>query len=210
MFHHDIEMRWLTRRPACGHSAKSTHLRVRRLPPADLGTAGTIRGQQAGVKWRPTPTAGQLQPRYRLLPQRLARSTTPSAEIDPWIAKTLRRARTQPRRQDAHRRRDRTRGRKHSRPPAAGRNLLLRRRRPAETSSKPPPIPTPSRKPHGWSGYAALPSPIATIVHSSGRPPLTSVLPWHPPSLLQRDQRMGARRLPRAASFKHLQRPGSR
>ena len=41
-----------------------------------------------------------------------------------------RRARTQPRRQDAHRRRHRTRGRKHPRPPAAGRNLLLRRRRP--------------------------------------------------------------------------------
>ena len=41
--------------------------------------------------------------------------------------------------------------------------------------------------------------PIATMSMSSGRPPLTFVLPWNPPNLLQ-PQRMGARRLPRAAS----------
>ena len=64
-----------------------------------------------------------------------------------------RRARTQPRRQDAHRRRHRTRGRKHPRPPAAGRNLLLRRRRP-RTLRRNRPIPTPSRKPKAGPALA--------------------------------------------------------
>ena len=75
--------------------------------------------------------------------------------------------------QDAHRRRHRTRGRKHPRaacgwpksPPTAPPT--------SDTSSKPPPIPTPSRKP--TAGPATLRSPpIATMSMSSGRPPLTS------------------------------------
>ena len=87
--------------------------------------------------------------RYRLLPQRLAarpqaarQHGRPRAQpvvgpggnrrgqpsIPDQRRSSYRRARTQPRRQDAHR--HRTRGRKHPRPPAAGRNLLLRRRRP--------------------------------------------------------------------------------
>ena len=54
---------------------------------------------------------------------------------------------------------------------ADGRNLLLRRAD-LGTSSKPPPIPTPSRKP--TAGPATLRSPPATMSMSSGRPPLTS------------------------------------
>ena len=132
--------------------------------------------------------------RYRLLPQRLAarpqaarQHGRPRAQLvvgpggnrrgQPSIPdqrrSSHRRARTQPRRQDAHRRRHRTRGRKHPRPPAAGRNLLLRRPPTSDTSSKPPPIPTPSRKP--TAGPATLRSPpIATMSMSSGRLPLTS------------------------------------
>ena len=132
--------------------------------------------------------------RYRLLPQRLAarpqaarQHGRPRAQpvvgpggnrrgqpsIPDQRRSSHRRARTQPRRQDAHRRRHRTRGRKHPRPPAAGRNLLLRRRRPRTLRRKPPPIPTPSRKP--TAGPATLRSPpIATMSMSSGRPPLTS------------------------------------
>ena len=93
----------------------------------------------------------QKQLGYRLLPQRLAarpqaarQHGRPRAQpvvglggnrrgqpsIPDQRRSSHRRARTQPRRQDAHRRRHRTRGRKHPRPPAAGRNLLLRRRRP--------------------------------------------------------------------------------
>ena len=88
-----------------------------------------------------------------------------------------RRARTQPRRQDAHRRRHRTRGRKHPRPPAAGRNLLLRRRRPRTLRRNRPPIPTPSRKP--TAGPATLRSPpIATMSMSSGKTAAHLVLPW--------------------------------
>ena len=67
----------------------------------------------------------------------------------------------------------------------------------SDTSSKPPPIPTPSRKP--TAGPATLRSPpIATMSMSSEdrRSPRPAV---DPPSLLQ-PQRMGARRLPRAAS----------
>ena len=51
-----------------------------------------------------------------------------------------------------------TRGRKHPRPPAAGRNLLLRRRRPQDTSSKPLADPDAIAKTDGWSGYAAVPA----------------------------------------------------
>ena len=107
-----------------------------------------------------------------------------------------RRARTQPRRQRLLIFGDRTRGRKHPRPPAAGRNLLYGPPT-SDTSSKPPPIPTPSRKP--TAGPATLRSPpIATMSMSSKdrRSPRPAV---DPPSLLQ-PQRMGARRLPRAAS----------
>ena len=67
----------------------------------------------------------------------------------------------------------------------------------SDTSSKPPPIPTPSRKP--TAGPATLRSPpIATMSMSSEdrRSPRPAL---DPPSLLQ-PQRMGARRLPRAAS----------
>ena len=83
-------------------------------------------------------------------------------------------------------------GRKHP----IGRNLLLRRRRPRDTSSKPPPIPTPSRKPTAGPGYAAVPADRHNV---HGREHRRSPRAVDPPSLLQ-PQRMGARRLPRAAS----------
>ena len=70
-----------------------------------------------------------------------------------------------------------------ARPPAAGRNLLLRRRRPRTS------IPT-----------AELNRLSIATMSTSGRPPLTSSA-VDPPNLLQR---MGARRLPRLRR-KHLQ-----
>ena len=88
-----------------------------------------------------------------------------------------RRARTQPRRQDAHRRRHRTRGRKHPRPPAAGRNLLLRRRRPRTLRRNRRRSRRHREKP--TAGPATLRSPpIATMSMSSGRPAAHLVLPW--------------------------------
>ena len=60
-------------------------------------------------------------------------------------------------------------GRKHPRPPAAGRNLLLRRRRP-RTLRRNRRRSRRHAKTDGWSGYAAV--PIATMSMSSGRPPL--------------------------------------
>ena len=191
-----------------GAAQKSTHLRVRRLPPADLGDGRDDPARQQAAAHRLVlgrlPDGDPLQrhlcpaapetARYRLLPQRLAarpqaarQHGRPRAQLvvgpggnrrgQPSIPdqrrSSHRRARTQPRRQDAHRRRHRTRGRKHPRPPAAGRNLLLRRRRPRTLRRNRPPIPTPSRKP--TAGPATLRSPpIATMSMSSGRPPLTS------------------------------------
>ena len=130
--------------------------------------------------------------RYRLLPQRLAarpqaarQHGRPRAQpvvgpggnrrgqpsIPDQRRSSHRRARTQPRRQDAHRRRHRTRGRKHPRPPAAGRNLLLRRRRPRTLRRNR----RRSRRQKPTAGPATLRSPpIATMSMSSGRPPLTS------------------------------------
>ena len=84
-----------------------------------------------------------------------------------------RRARTQPRRQDASSSAPSNSGTETSQaacgwpksPPTAPPT--------SDTSSKPPPIPTPSRKP--TAGPATLRSPpIATMSMSSGRPPLTS------------------------------------
>ena len=141
-------------------------------------------------------SALQLQKtaRYRLLPQRLAarpqaarQHGRPRAQLvvgpggnrrgQPSIPdqrrSSHRRARTQPRRQDAHRRRHRTRGRKHPRPPAAGRNLLLRRRRPRTLRRNRRRSRRHREKP--TAGPATLRSPpIATMSMSSGRPPLTS------------------------------------
>ena len=67
----------------------------------------------------------------------------------------------------------------------------------SDTSSKPPPIPTPSRKPTAGAGYAAVPaeSPQCPCRREDRRSPRPAV----DPCLLQ-PQRMGARRLPRAAS----------
>ena len=141
-------------------------------------------------------SALQLQEtaRYRLLPQRLAarpqaarQHGRPRAQpvvglggnrrgqpsIPDQRRSSHRRARTQPRRQDAHRRRHRTRGRKHPRPPAAGRNLLLRRRRPRTLRRNRRRSRRHREKP--TAGPATLRSPpIATMSMSSGRPPLTS------------------------------------
>ena len=67
----------------------------------------------------------------------------------------------------------------------------------SDTSSKPPPIPTPSRKP--TAGPATLRSPpIATMSMSSGRPPLTSSCRGSTKS--SPTSKDGRRRLPRAAS----------
>ena len=111
-----------------------------------------------------------------------------------------RRARTQPRRQDAHRRRHRTRGRKHPRPPAAGRNLLLRRRRPLDSLRL---YRRRSRRhreePDGLVRLRCGPRRSPQCPCLSRRPAARLVLLVNPPSLLQ-PQRMGARRLPRAAS----------
>ena len=198
----------------CGHEkgfgrcAEKPHLRVRRLPPADLGDGRDDPARQQAAAHRLVlgrlPDGDPLQrhlcpaapetARYRLLPQRLAarpqaarQHGRPRAQLvvgpggnrrgQPSIPdqrrSSHRRARTQPRRQDAHRRRHRTRGRKHPRPPAAGRNLLLRRRRPRTLRRNRRRFPTPSRKP--TAGPATLRSPpIATMSMSSGRPPLTS------------------------------------
>ena len=190
-----------------GAAQKSTHLRVRRLPPADLGDGRDDPARQQAAAHRLVlgrlPDGDPLQrhlcpaapetARYRLLPQRLAarpqaarQHGRPRAQpvvgpggnrrgqpsIPDQRRSSHRRARTQPRRQDAHRRRHRTRGRKHPRPPAAGRNLLLRRRRP-RTLRRNRRRSRRHRETDGWSGYAAVP-PIATMSMSSGRPPLTS------------------------------------
>ena len=135
--------------------------------------------------------------RYRLLPQRLAarpqaarQHGRPRAQpvvgpggnrrgqpsIPDQRRSSHRRARTQPRRQDAHRRRHRTRGRKHPRPPAAGRNLLLRRRRPRTLRRNR------RRSRRHRENRRLVPAtlrspPIATMSMSSGRPPLTSSCP---------------------------------
>ena len=129
--------------------------------------------------------------RYRLLPQRLAaRPQAARQHVDPernslsglvenrrgqpsipdQRRSSHRRARTQPRRQDAHRRRHRTRGRKHPRPPAAGRNLLLRRRRP-RTLRRNRRRSRRHRENRRLVRLRCGPPPIATM---SIRPPLTS------------------------------------
>ena len=206
-----IEMRWPDSFVCtCGHekgsAQKSTHLRVRRLPPADLGDGRDDPARQAAahrlVLGR-LPDGDPLQrhlcpaapetARYRLLPQRLAarpqaarQHGRPRAQpvvgpggnrrgqpsIPDQRRSSHRRARTQPRRQDAHRRRHRTRGRKHPRPPAAGRNLLLRRRRPRTLRRN-------RRRSRRHRENRRRPAmlrspPIATMSMSSGRPPLTS------------------------------------
>ena len=135
--------------------------------------------------------------RYRLLPQRLAarpqaarQHGRPRAQLvvgpggnrrgQPSIPdqrrSSHRRARTQPRRQDAHRRRHRTRGRKHPRPPAAGRNLLLRRRRP-RTLRRNRRRSRRHRETDGWSGYAAVPADRHNV-HVVGKTAAHLVLPW--------------------------------
>ena len=209
-----IEMRWPDGFvcPACGHekgcgaAQKSTHLRVRRLPPADLGDGRDDPARQQAAAHRLVlgrlPDGDPLQrhlcpaapetARYRLLPQRLA--------ARPQAARQHGRPRAQPvvgpggnrrgqpsipdQRRSSHRR-ARTqprgkmlivgaieRGRKHPRPPAAGRNLLLRRRRP-RTLRRNRRRSRRHREP--TAGPATLRSPpIATMSMSSGKPPLTS------------------------------------
>ena len=82
---------------------------------------------------------------------------------------------------------DRTRGRKHPRPPRLGygaADLGL-----VETAADPDAI----AKTDGWSGYAAVPADRHNVhVREDRRSPRPAV---DPPSLLQ-PQRMGARRLP--------------
>ena len=96
-----------------------------------------------------------------------------------------------------YRRRHRTRGRKHPRPPAAGRNLLLRRRRPRTLRRNR----RRSRRHRENRRLVRLRcgprrSPQCPCRREDRRSPRPAV---DPPSLLQ-PQRMGARRLPRAAS----------
>ena len=190
-----------------GAAQKSTHLRVRRLPPADLGDGRDDPARQQAAAHRLVlgrlPDGDPLQrhlcpaapetARYRLLPQRLAarpqaarQHGRPRAQpvvgpggnrrgqpsIPDQRRSSHRRARTQPRRQDAHRRRHRTRdgnipGRLRlseiSSYGAADLGHFV------ETAADPDAI----AKTDGWSGYAAVP-PIATMSMSSGRPPLTS------------------------------------
>ena len=180
------------RLPACGHekgwALRRTHLRVRRLPrgtagrsctPAKLpltvwfwaaylvATHSNVQRQQLGIdRSVRSPTSLRQHGRPRRNPlSGLVEIDEASLRIDPptvW-------ARTQPRRQDAHRRRHRTRGRKHPRPPAAGRNLLLRRRRPriVETAA----IPTPGR-------LVRLRSVPADRQSMSREDPAQLVLPW--------------------------------
>ena len=240
-----IEMRWPDGFvcPACGHEKgwalrrKAAHLRVRRLPPADLGDGRDDPARQQAAAHRLVlgrlPDGDPLQrhlcpaapetARYRLLPEALGRSptscapawSTPSAtRCRAWWKSTRpafhsgrakrlrsshRRARTQPRRQDAHRRRHRTRGRKHPRPPAAG------RRSPesygaaelghfVETAADPDAI----AKTDGWSGYAAVPADRHNV-HVVGKTAAHLVLPGSTKSSPTSSE-MGARRLPRAAS----------
>ena len=136
--------------------------------------------------------------RHRLVPQRLAaRSQAASGNGGPRAQSTVgsgrnrrgqpplshqersprRRAGAQPRRQNADHRRHRTRGPKHARPPAAGRNLLLRRCRPRPLRPKLPPTSTPQRKPTAGPATPEFPQ-IATKSMSSARPPAHLVLPW--------------------------------
>ena len=84
----------------------------------------------------------------------------------------------QPRRQDADRRRHRTRGRKHARPSAGWPNSppTVPPTSDLRASSKPPPIPTPLPRTDGWSGYVSVPQ-TATKCMSSARPPLISSFP---------------------------------
>ena len=197
-----IEMRWPDGFvcPACGHEkgwALRRKVRVRRLPPADLGDdparqrcrSPSGSGPLMATHSNGISAAAPETARYRLLPQRLAarpqaarQHGRPRAQLvvgpggnrrgQPSIPdqrrSSHRRARTQPRRQDAHRRRHRTRGRKHPRPPrlaeisSYGAADLGH----VETAAD-------SRKP--TAGPATLRSPpIATMSMSSGRPPLTS------------------------------------
>ena len=85
-----------------------------------------------------------------------------------------------------------TRGRKHPRPPAAGRNLLLRRRRPRTLRRNR------RRSRRHRENRRLVRLRCGPRRSRPGRPPLTCPA-VDPPSLLQ-PQRMGARRLPRAAS----------
>ena len=185
-----------------GAAQKSTH-RVRRLPPADLGDGRDDPARQQAAAHRLVLPAYlrpiqrhdlvQLQKQsVRLLPLR-SLAHKPSM-VDPCTRPAFhsdqrrsshRRARTQPRRQDAQRRRH-----------IPGRLRLARSPPTApptsdgfvETAADPDAI----AKTDGWSGSLRSP-PIATMSMSSG-PPLTSSC-RHQPLL---HQRMGAR--PRAAS----------
>ena len=115
------EMRCRTARGvSMGAAQKSTHLRVRRLPPADLGDGRDDRGNA----WR----TGILPCSSRNSSVSALTAARPQAamvdpERNPLSGTTSqfrqRRSshRTAPR---SHRRRHRTRGRKHPRPPAAG------------------------------------------------------------------------------------------
>ena len=234
-----IEMRWPTASSVpraamkrLGAAQKSTHLRVRRLPPADLGDGRDDPARQQAAAHRLVlgrlPDGDPLQrhlcpaapetARYRLLPQRLAARPQAARQhgrprAQPVVGPGGNR-RGQPSIPDQRRSsppegkdaattarcsssRHRTRGRKHPRPPAAGRNLLLRRRdlgHFVETAADPDAI----AKTDGWSGYAAVPADRHNV-HVVGKTAAHLRPAVDPPSLLQ-PQRMGARRLPRAAS----------
>ena len=213
-----------------GAAQKSTHLRVRRLPPADLGdgrrtilhasklpltvwfwAAYLMATHSNGISalqlqkqlgigsyrsaWPARPQAARQHGRPRAQPvvgpggNRRGQPSIPDQRRS-----SHRRARTQPRRQDAHESAPSNSGTETSQaacgwpksPPTAPPT--------SDTSSKPPPIPTPSRKPTLLgSGYAAVPADRHNVRRREDRrSPRPAV---DPPSLLQ-PQRMGARRLP--------------
>ena len=201
-----------------GAAQKSTHLRVRRLPPADLGE--TILSKLPLTVWfwaaylMATHSNGisalQLQ-KSSVSALTAALGCSPTSCAPAWSSATRCRAWWKSTRSLPFRTKD---------VPPEGKEqrgkMLIRRRigvgdgnipgrlRLAEissyetpptsdTSSKPPPIPTPSRKP--TAGPATLRSP--PIAQCPCR--TAAHLVADPPSLLQ-PQRMGARRLPRAAS----------
>ena len=189
-----------------GAAQKSTHLRVRRLPPA-LGDGRDDPARQQAAAHRLVlgrlPDGDPLQRHlcpaapeqlgigsYRsawLLAHKLRASMVDpernpcrpggnrrgQPSIPDQRRSSHRRARTQPRRQDAHRRRHRTRGRKHPRPPAAGRNLLLRRRRP-RTLRRNRRRSRRHRENRRLVRLRCGPRRSPTMSMSSGRPPLTS------------------------------------
>ena len=194
-----------------GAAQKSTHLRVRRLPPADLGDGRDDPARQKlpltvwfwAAYLMATHSNGisalQLQKQlgigsYRsawLLAHKLRASMVDPernplsglVEIDE--ASLPFRTKDDPPTGGQGRSHDgkmlivgaiELGGRKHPRPPAAGRNLLLRRRRP-RTLRRNRRRSRPIAKTDGWSGYAAVPADRHNV-HVVGKTAAHLVLPW--------------------------------